>query len=463
MRPLKIFLATFGLALALAAPASASSIFYIHANNIWAANPDGSGQRAITADGTSAAPYLGVASAKQGSAPPLAFLRYSGSSFVYGTIRPDGTGAAANPASATLPMPGFTQGDNHQLSMDAAGDRVAWTRASNIGSGETFSPHSIGVDGSSPLEVSRGTYTLTSTFGDPAGQSLLFDDAVGIDYSDANNDGALWPHAPAPCTAGTAGYGLVRQAPQPHGSSTSGPAPIAYYCENTLDLVFPALSPNGQTIAAVATGNPPGPGRIVTIPIGSAASGSSESPLTYVTPPGSLGQRPDFAPDGSAIVFEDGASHGIDSVPAAGGQPAAVVGDAISPAWSPYNLPPAGGAGGPGSGAGSGHAPAIRAARLMKKRVRAKKGIALQVTLSAAGTLRVQVARRVVKLKGHRRRTSYRSVGTVSFHAKAGKHRYTIKKVKHRRLKPGTYRLTLYTVSGKAQSARHKLTVTVTR
>ena len=463
MSPLRVLSATFAgvaVALALAASASASTIFYIHANNIWAASPDGSGQRAITADGTASAPYLGVASGKQGSAPPLAFLRYTGSSFIYGSMRPDGTGAATNPASSTLPMPGFTQGDNHQLSMDVAGDRVAWTRASKPGSRETFTPYSIGLDGSSPLEVSTGTYTLTSTFGDTAGQSLLFDDAVGIDYSDANNAGALWPPAPAPCTSGISGYGLVRQAPQPHGSPDAGPAPIAYYCETSLDLLFPALSPNGQTIAAVASANP-GPGRIVTIPIGGAASGSTESPLSYVTPAGSLGQRPDFSPDGSAIVFEDGSSHGIDTVPAGGGQPASVAADAVSPAWSPYNLAPAGG--GPGGKTGAGNAPSIRSVRLVKKRVRAKQGIKLEVTLSRAATLRVQLARRVVKRKGHRRHTSYRSVGTVSFHAKAGRHRYTIKKVHHRRLKPGTYRLTIFAVSGKARSAHRRLTVTVTR
>jgi hypothetical protein len=174
------------------------------------------------------------------------------------------------------------------------------------------------------------------------------------------------------------------------------------------------------------------------------------------------GQRPDFSPDGSAIAFEDTASHGIATVPAAGGQPAPVVPDAISPAWSPYDLPAAGPGGG-GGGAGAGHAPSIRAARLVKKRVRTRQGISLQITLSGAGTLRVQVARRVVMRKGHRRHTSYRSVGTVSFHAKKGRHRYTIKKVHRRRLKPGTYRLTIFTVSGKAHSARRRLTVTVTR
>lgn len=462
MRPPKLLtlaLASLAATLAFAVPASASTIFYIHANNIWGANPDGTGQHALTADGTSVAPYLRVASAKQGSAPPLAFLRYDGSSFIYGTIRPDGTGAAANPASATLPMQGFNQGNSHQLSIDMAGDRVAWTRASN----SDLTPYSIGVDGSNPLEVSRGTSTVTSTFGDTTGQSLLFDDAVGGDYSDANNDGALWPHAPAPCTAGNVSYGLVRQTPEPHGYPYAGPAPLAYYCETNLNVLYPALSPDGQTIAAAVSGNPGGPGQLVTIPIGGAA-GSGDSPLNYVTPAGSADAHPDFSPDGSAMAFEDTASGGIATVAAGGGAPAAVIADAISPAWSPYASSTSGGGGGGGgpvggSGPTTGSAPAIRAARLVKRRVHVKQGIGLQVTLAGAGTLRVQLARRVVK----HRHARYVSAGRVSFHGKAGRHRYTIKKVQRRRLRPGTYRLTLYTVSGTARSKARKLTVTVTR
>ncbi len=208
------------------------------------------------------------------------------------------------------------------------------------------------------------------------------------------------------------------------------------------------------------SGNPGGAGRIATIPIGGAATDSSDSPLNYVTPTGSAGAGPDFSPDGSALAFEDAASGGIDTVPAAGGQPVPVVADAISPAWSPYTITSGGGGPGAGSGGGgTGSAPAIRSARLVKRRVHAKQGIGLQVTLASAGTLRIQLARRAVK-HGHAR---YKSAGSVSFHAKAGRHRYTIKRVHGHRLKPGTYRLTIYTVSGKGRSTARKLTVTVTR
>jgi hypothetical protein len=54
-------LAAAGIATALAAatasPAAAESLAFIKGHNVWIANPDGSGQRAVTLDGTADAPY----------------------------------------------------------------------------------------------------------------------------------------------------------------------------------------------------------------------------------------------------------------------------------------------------------------------------------------------------------------------------------------------------------------------
>lgn len=463
---------------AVPSPAAASTIFFIRADNIWAANPDGSGQRALTTDGTDASPYLRVASAKAGSAPPLAFMRYvSGGdpAFVYGTIAPDGSGSAADPASANYPMAGFAQGDNHDLSVDVAGDRIAWTRATNIGYGETSSPDVVGVDGSAPLEVSRGTTTLSTTFGDSAGQSLLFDDRIPDDYSDYENSLKGWSPVPAVCMQGSSTYAIVRQLPVAYAATLA--APIAYYCTASLDLTFPALRPDGQVIAAVASGDPPGPGPIVTIPIGGAASSSTGSPLTYVTPQGTQGQHPDFSPDGTSIAFEDVQSGGIDTLPAVGGTPSAVVANGVSPAWSPYTAPGggtgtgggtgAGGGTGTGGGAGTGgggtagggagSAPAILSARVANRRVRAGRGIALVVRLARAGTVRVVVSRLV--------RGRYRRLGTLTFRVSGGGSRHlTIARAAGRRLAPGSYRLRVYAVSGHATGPRAlTLKVTVTR
>jgi hypothetical protein len=55
------------LALALAGNAQASSLVYIHSNNIWLANPDGSGQYQVTLDGTAAEPYSSPSQAQDGT------------------------------------------------------------------------------------------------------------------------------------------------------------------------------------------------------------------------------------------------------------------------------------------------------------------------------------------------------------------------------------------------------------
>jgi Lipoprotein LpqB beta-propeller domain/WD40-like Beta Propeller Repeat len=55
------------LMLAAAAPASADSIAYTKDNNIWLANPDGSGQVQITHDGTPVAPYRSPSLADDGT------------------------------------------------------------------------------------------------------------------------------------------------------------------------------------------------------------------------------------------------------------------------------------------------------------------------------------------------------------------------------------------------------------
>jgi hypothetical protein len=55
------------LVLAVAPGASASSLVYIHAGNVWLANPDGSGQYQVTLDGTPAEPYSSPSQAQDGT------------------------------------------------------------------------------------------------------------------------------------------------------------------------------------------------------------------------------------------------------------------------------------------------------------------------------------------------------------------------------------------------------------
>ena len=70
-----------------------------------------------------------------------------------------------------------------------------------------------------------------------------------------------------------------------------------------LDLVDPALRPDGQVIAAVRSdiGNA-GTDSIVTMPISGVATNSAATPVTQVTSPGTA-SVPDFSPDGEHIAF----------------------------------------------------------------------------------------------------------------------------------------------------------------
>ncbi|MGH2888808.1 MAG: TolB family protein, partial [Solirubrobacteraceae bacterium] len=328
--------------------AAASSIFFIRDANIWVANPDGSGAKPVTADGTSAAPYDFVSSAKHGTTPPLAFHRGGNAAGQFGTLNPDGTGVTVNPYNASM-----TAFNSFFTRLDDAGDRVTWGYESDCCGFRDWYAGAVGVDGSSPqlIYFSGAWATMDArqvTFGDPQGSSLLFTD-VGTNYTvgAANDD---------PC-GGTDNLSdvLVLETPPPSGQ-TSGPGPTAVYCQDNVFFEAPALRPDGQLIAAEADPATAGSsGGIVTMAIGAGvASGSAQTPTTQVTPPDSGDSLPDFSPDGTQIAFQRGAST-IWTVPAGGGTPVQILTDASIPAWSPYTLPaPGGGTSGGGGGTGGG-------------------------------------------------------------------------------------------------------------
>jgi hypothetical protein len=66
-RLLALTLATAALLVMGAASAQASSLVYTHENNVWLANPDGSGQYQVTLDGTAGEPYTSPSQAQDGT------------------------------------------------------------------------------------------------------------------------------------------------------------------------------------------------------------------------------------------------------------------------------------------------------------------------------------------------------------------------------------------------------------
>ncbi len=372
MRGLAASVLTAALLLGLCAAAQASSIFFIRDGQVWVANPDGSGQRQLPTGGSAGdPPFRAIAASKGAGAPIIAWQRSFPNSF--GTMQPDGSGYALNPYSDSMhgTLPTATVG------LDAAGDRMSYALGHNAFNGSSvYGPRSIRTDGAEPRAIATDGYGASSSsvgvnFGDPAGDSLLFDSETG-DYGG---------EAPAGCA--NSGHLLVRQVPQPTGSSDPDTNPVAFYCgESGVNLFRPALRPDGQLIAAEAENDPDHPGdpnlasgkpRIVVLPIGGAA-GASPSPLTFLTPDGLDATEPDFSPDGGMIAFSG--PDGIYTVPAAGGSVAKIADNGTYPAWSPYTLAGGGGSAittttGPGGSAGHCKVPKV----VGKKLARARRAI----------------------------------------------------------------------------------------
>ncbi|HJS93524.1 MAG TPA: hypothetical protein VJ741_04615, partial [Solirubrobacteraceae bacterium] len=125
---------------------------------------------------------------------------------------------------------------------------------------------------------------------------------------------------------------------------------------------------------------------------------------------------------------------------------------------------------GPGAGTGTGTSggqpPVIRSARAAHRSTSSRRGITVRITLAGAGKLNVLIARRTVKGKrghGHHTRVVWVVVGNQRVNAPGGSSQFTVRTLRHHRLAPGVYRLTLVTVLGKARSRAITLTVTVTR
>jgi hypothetical protein len=98
---------------------------------------------------------------------------------------------------------------------------------------------------------------------------------------------------------------------------------------------------------------------------------------------------------------------------------------------------------------------------LSHSQVTPSQGFTLEVSLNEAAKLVVLVSRVVHKKVHGKRHTSYKLVGVVAGNAHSGAGAYTSKKVHGRRLKAGTYRLSIYaTAAGKRTGTRH-LSLTV--
>jgi hypothetical protein len=340
-------LATVAL-LSVAVSAQASSIFFLRAGNIWVANPDGSGARQVTRDGG----YDFVSSAKTTNV--IAFHRGGNDASEYGTLDANGTGRTINPYSS------FSVDNQFYTRLNNAGTRMTFAYKQHSAA-VFYDAGSVGVDGSSPQLIYRQPGdpmgAMNVTFGDPAGNTLLFTD-FGENYQ--------FSGSATPCS-GTDDISalLVVQTP--------GQDAADIYCRNDTLLADPALSPSGQLIAAAAEPVSDSGYHIVTMPIGGdVGSATDQTTFKDITPASSGDSLPDFSPDSSQIVFQ-GPNNTVYVVSASGGTPRLILSNASVPAWSPYTLP--------GGGGGS---PLRLTVRAPSQRVLKGKGLRETVTCSVA-------------------------------------------------------------------------------
>ena len=113
--------ATTALALLSAGPVAADSIVYEKQNNIWIANPDGSGQYQVTTDGTAARPYGDPSQADDGT-----IVAGQGQEIV--KLRQNGQALARfNPPATTDSAGQYIDGVPQDLSVSPDGSKVAFS------------------------------------------------------------------------------------------------------------------------------------------------------------------------------------------------------------------------------------------------------------------------------------------------------------------------------------------------
>lgn len=258
---------------ALPAAAVADSIVYIRDNNVWVANPDGTGQHQVTTDGTSGTPYVSPTQADDGTiaaghGDDIVRLRQNGT--VVGRFDPPGLTNSVSYLVDRAPS---------KVAVSPDGQRVAWSYAEYscpIGVGcrtrtvtgvtsadGTTPPQQLGVSylyGPSWVGNNRilvfGGYLQQVNVQDLGSQPThWFDDQDVVGQADSTDlgDGELSPNGAY--LAAIRGYGSTSRVIwyQVQGNATSGAVPAAPtpLCETgRLDgLKGPTWSPDSTALA----------------------------------------------------------------------------------------------------------------------------------------------------------------------------------------------------------------------
>jgi hypothetical protein len=322
-------LIVLGAMLAVAAfaagSAHASSIAFIRAGNVWIAASDGSQPHALTIDGgtSPSISYSFVSASKAGT--PLLGYRHANS---IGVINPDGTGQRNVP-------PGHAPAVGPDTVLSANGQALVYI---SVAPGYGFYGDTVNIDGTSPAHIGASG-VIDVSFGDPNGQTMIW---VGKVHQELGTNSG-----PDCSVGGEEPFGLGMIVPELDSGSPEHHA-TGYFCVKGENVIEPRISPDGSTVLATLEAADKST-RIISFPRSELASPFTlGAPFTYVTPPGLNARNGDFSPDGTQIAFQG--PSGVYTIPAGGGSPTLILGEATIPAWSPYVLPSAAGPSGPSPG-----------------------------------------------------------------------------------------------------------------
>lgn len=411
-------------AAAVAAPAAeAASVVYVRDANVWVARADGSGARALTSDGTKAAPYMspseddqGVVVVQRGSA----FVRMDQAGRVLGTIASLATGAPAGSSGAGPFSP--------RVSPD--GTLIAY------GMGYVSGTYDPGCSCTLTSDEEDVVYTRTDGSG-PVGTSRFF---RSPSWADDRHVIVAAPGNRQTAQVGIADVTALGDGRQTGGWLSDDGANVGGY---VVDLDQPDLS---RTLDRLALVRGMAAERLALYRV--AGDGLASLRCELMAPSGWY-SRPAWAPDGHTLTYAD--NQGVWSVVVPDDwatscdlKPTLLVPGASDAGWSAAALTapaapapsPAPSNGGPAASAGPPNAPAQVV--LLRARAGSRRGgLSISVRTSAPAAVTVTVLR----CRGARCRpvaTLRRAAGSVQ------------PLVLHRRLAPGRYRVVAVTTGGAA-------------